>query len=237
MLQVKYEFPFFSAGRAFRPFIEALARHDPRVVMAPPPPPPAVQRERPLLHKILMMPPGAGNKAVALSLLLLLGGGCVLYIMVRPGFFPSAEWKEISRIIVIACTVPGTLFCYWAYAKKKLVFDKEKVGGAIGRWGMLAFVPFFIAMLVWTVVGMGVPAVYTALLGTEQSRLIAARLPDSYDSDHCVETAEEDFEDGPFSRLCVGKQTYDALPSRFLMRLQGRQSWFGFVVQRYWIRS
>lgn len=180
---------------------------------------------------------------VSLTLSLYTFVGSVIYQITSPTFFPSAEWQIIGGAMILILAGSFGIYFFKKYFQGQINF-KQHSNNSFIQFALTCFTPVFLYFfLQWGIV-YGMANVITAFLGDDDTNSIqiVEKLDPAYppglfkilkDKEYCLKA--DRLETGLLSRLCITKELYGQLEEKDSLVLAGKQTWFGFKAQKYYL--
>ena len=156
----------------------------------------------------------------------------LLFFGAKTNFFASEGWAEVSAYAALFISLWLTLLSVRA-ARRSNFGHPQIRSGAIRIAAALVIVPAAAMFTTWTTLALGLPDVYTRIVGAQFAG--SHELQKSWIDSHrgCDNRVlGTPFESGLHEYYCAGPEEFDRLPARGLMSIHGRQSWFGIHVDR-----
>jgi hypothetical protein len=164
------------------------------------------------------------------------------------GFFPSPAWDTIDYSFAIVLPAFPIVLIYRIarsrrgnYVPRSSPVEKPNI---LQMMVGLCVLWFALALIVRIAFGLGCARIWTEWTGQPWSQIVSAEKTDKTSSGairryilhsrpmlYCLSTPE--LRQSDFSQLCIPSEQFKSLPQNFSMRVEGKQSWFGFVIERY----
>lgn len=90
--------------------------------------------------------------------------------------------------------------------------------------------------MLWMAIGLGLGHAYTGTFGKENTfKIVVFKKDNPAHDEHCLES--EELKTGFMKEICIQSDDYEKTPQQFDMVVQGRQTWFGFVLEKYAVQN
>ena len=152
----------------------------------------------------------------------------MLYGVMTQGFFPSDQYSGATQPILWIVCIGGSVAYYWAYAKGKIKFKEEQK--KIKPFALLMVPSIFYFTVFFSTIGLG--RAYTEILGKPAQRAVTVKIKEHPKAnEECLES--EELGTGTFIRLCIQREDYLKIKDGDTLFTSGKESWFGYVFQKY----
>jgi hypothetical protein len=157
-------------------------------------------------------------------------------------FFPSSAWDAASYVLSIVLSTFLTIFLTVRAARNHFISRSNpaakptKLKVVVG----ICLCWFLFVMTFRLGLGLGAARIWTEWTGQPWSQFVSAEKTNKVNTGgrrsfqpklYCLSTPE--LRQGEYSRLCIPLEQFKSLPQNFSMRVEGKQSWFGFVIEQY----
>lgn len=177
---------------------------------------------------------GAGDPSTlrVLAVLSLLLSVVILVYALFIDFVPSVRWAPIQTRIVLGIGVMATIALYWAIATTRLPLSPYKKRSE--KILALFVLPCLLFLLVWAAIGRVIPDSATRIMGAQKTVMTSYLKDGSHSRRRCDSRLKVAYLEGSIREyLCVTEATYERMPDKGIIVLEGKGSWFGFSVVRF----
>ncbi len=237
---IKFEFPICCSHTSLEEFGRAVIAYAPPLEQPQKTDATEVKEQPKSWKTYLFNSENPTTKTVIINLSLFLLLALCFYTMAEPNFFPSTSWDHIGNILILISVILTALFSmYLLWSKGTTPYLKN--GKKIRPLLTALILPPTVWLLFKIAIVLGFGHTYTELYGSETSMVVPVektnRTHRSYGryshspTLYCLNS--EKLQRGFMNDLCIKKDRYESMPGQFFMTLVGKQSYFGFVVDRY----
>jgi hypothetical protein len=157
----------------------------------------------------------------------------LMFFGVYCDFIPSKIWLEIGSIISAIVSLLITSIVWWRHWTGRHVINYKNIKSKPTRiFCTYLFLPLVAFMFIWVAMVHGLASGITIIIGKPKEETTALITKYTSSTRGCDYRLEGEYLNKAFpSYICINRERYEMLPKNVSVKLSGKETDFGFLVQ------